>query len=363
MLDFGPGPVARCRWTQQSLWLWLWLPLIVSGLASCTSFAGLDDAPLFEEAPGTGGAAGTSGAGDVKSPPPVGLGMAASMSSDDPGDMPVSQPGSSTNPVDQGNPTLPSDAGQPGPPPRPSLPPDAGISGGALPGPPEPVEVPACVGLGLELDGATFAAARRVVENDFTLEAWIKTRETRLGANAFNGRALFDSDLVGMGNQSDFAVSVLNGGIAFTVGGPDTTVQGINPVTSDEWTHVAVTRRASNGQLQIIVNGTLEGMATAANRGPLNARPELALGGFSTTGKFIGAIDEVRIWNVVRGVAEVSADMHTALSGSQQGLVGYYRFEDQGEAQTADSSPMANTATLTGNPRYVSSSALCAPKQ
>jgi Concanavalin A-like lectin/glucanases superfamily len=223
--------------------------------------------------------------------------------------------------------------------------------------------VPACVGLALQLDGATFAAVPRVVDNDFTLEAWIKTEASLTGLSASNGRAIFDSDVIGMGSMNDFAVSVLNDRIAFGVGGPDSSVQGLTVVTSDAWVHVAVTRRAATGQLQVFVNGALDAVATAPNRAPLAARPDLAFGGFSASRKFIGAIDEVRVWNVLRSDAQISGNMRERLSGSEEGLVGYYVFEDRGTVETADASAMGVTATLTGNPTYVTSTALCAPGQ
>jgi Concanavalin A-like lectin/glucanases superfamily len=219
------------------------------------------------------------------------------------------------------------------------------------------------VGLALQLDGATFAAVPRLVENDFTLEAWVKTAESLPGPSAFNGRAIFDSDVIGMGDQNDFEAAVLNDRIAFGVGGPDTTVQGLTVVTSDEWVHVAVTRQAANGQLQIFLNGALEAVATAPNRGALSGRPNLAFGGFSATRKFIGALDEIRVWSVLRSGAQISGNMRERLSGSEVGLVGYYAFEDRGSAATADASAMGITATLTGNPTYVTSTALCEPGQ
>ena len=333
--------------------------MLVLTLVGCTPFSGADDTALFDsdccDVTPTGGAGGTGGASSASSPPALNSsgGMASAQSG---GTSSSGQDG------DPGNPDVSPDAGQPSAPPGPGTAADAGSSGGGPTTPIEPGEQPACLGLALELDGFTFAAVPRVIENDFTLEAWIKTSESLAGPSGFNGRAVFDSDVIGMGNANDFAVTVLNGRIAFAVGGPDTTVQGLELVIHDAWVHVAVTRRAESGQLQIILNGALEAVATAPNRGPLTGRADLAFGGFSVPRKFIGAIDEVRVWDLVRGVDQISANMHARLSGSEQGLVGYYTFEDQGSALTADSSALAIAATLTGSPMYVASTALCAPE-
>lgn len=288
--------------------------------------------------------------------------MAGSMPLIPSGGMSASQPGETIPgepPADPGGPSPSPDAGQPGVPPNPSAQADAGTPGAEVGEPSDPVEAPACLGFALQLDGSTFASVPRIVENDFTLEAWIKTSESLSGQSAFNGRAIFDSDVIGMGSPSDFAVTVLNDGVAFGVGGPDTTVQALQVVTDDEWVHVAVTRQAESGLLQVIINGALASAATAPNREPLTARPDLAFGGFSLTRKFIGLIDEVRIWTVVRSVDEISTNMQARLSGSEPGLVGLYSFEDQGSALTADRSALAIGATLTGSPVYVPSTALC----
>jgi hypothetical protein len=251
--------------------------------------------------------------------------------------------------MDEGSPSLPRDAGQP----------DARAPGGDPSG---PIEVPECLGLALELDGASFAVVPRVVEGNFTLEAWIKTSASRSGPRSFDGLALFDSDVVGQG--SDFLSTISNDRVAFGIGGSaDVGVRGVEVVTTGEWVHVAITRNATNGQLRIFVNGALDGAATGSNLSPLTGQPNLAFGGASTNNHFLGSMDEIRVWNVVRSVEEISANMRERLSGSENGLVGYYAFEDQGIGQTADGSALGVAATLVGNPTYATSTALCSPGQ
>lgn len=257
--------------------------------------------------------------------------------------------------VDGGNPTVLPDAGAAGTRPGSSLEGEGDASLGASP------EPPGCLGSALVLDGATFASLPRVVENDFTLEAWVKTTESLEGESAFYGRALFDADVIGMGVQGDFIVAILNDRVALGIGGPDTTVQGTSVVTNDQWVHVAVTRTASSGQLQVVVNGALEAIGTSPNRAPLTGRPDLALGGFIQSRRFIGAIDEVRIWNVARSVEQIAINLRVRVGSSESGLVGYYQFEDQGSARAEDRSTRVIPATLTENPQYVPSVALCAP--
>lgn len=52
---------------------------------------------------------------------------------------------------------------------------------------------------------------------------------------------------------------------------------------------------------------------------------------------FTGSLDEVRIWNVARTATEINSNKTTSLTGSETGLLAYYKF-DQGVAGGANSS-------------------------
>jgi uncharacterized delta-60 repeat protein len=102
-------------------------------------------------------------------------------------------------------------------------------------------------------------------------------------------------------------------------------------ITTGTWTHIAATFDSTN--FKIYVNGTLSGttavigapVAIDANTGPLG------IGGNvdgTASSFFEGAIDEVRIWNIVRTQSEIAADMNnTSLSASTTGLQAYYHFD------------------------------------
>jgi hypothetical protein len=49
---------------------------------------------------------------------------------------------------------------------------------------------------------------------------------------------------------------------------------------------------------------------------------------------FAGQIDEVRIWKVARTATQIGRGMFTPLRGDEPGLVGYWRFEGEGETAT-----------------------------
>lgn len=60
---------------------------------------------------------------------------------------------------------------------------------------------------------------------------------------------------------------------------------------------------------------------------------------------FNGKIDEVRIWNTQRTQEQLRAQKHTALTGTEPGLVAYYQFDEQGNTAM----PTGSGLTLAGN--------------
>jgi Concanavalin A-like lectin/glucanases superfamily len=213
-----------------------------------------------------------------------------------------------------------------------------------------------CAGYALTFGGSTSTSFNRPVQDDFTLEAWVKTKTSRAGTNWFDGLGLLYSD--NLGNVNDFGSSILNDKFCFGVGNPNTTIVSKTKVTTDMWVHVAATRRKSTGEIQVIVNGVLETSTTVNQKGSLNAQSLLTMGANGLSDRyFVGLMDEVRLWNVVRTPAEITATMKTRLSGTEAGLVSYFRLDDMGSHMAADSSTMKNDAIVTGPAVWVVSDA------
>jgi hypothetical protein len=207
-------------------------------------------------------------------------------------------------------------------------------------------------GMSLHLDGSgSYATLPRPVQDDFTLEAWIKTTTSSSGDQFWQGIGLFHADV--QGGNNDFGASILNDEFAFGVGlGPglnDATLESSSVVTSGEWTHVAVSRKESTGEIVLVVNGKMEGSQTYAQTNPLSASTTLLLGGNTIDGHyFAGEIDEFRIWNIVRSPSEIASTMFKKLTGTETGLVGYYKFDDSGATTATDSSPSKVDLTFMG---------------
>jgi hypothetical protein len=221
-------------------------------------------------------------------------------------------------------------------------------------------------GMSLHLDGSgSYATLPRPVQDDFTLEAWIKTTTSSSGTEFWQGIGLFHADV--QGGNNDFGASILNDEFAFGMGlGPglnDATLESTSVVTSGEWTHVAVTRKESTGEVVLVVNGMMESTQSYTQTNPLSASSTLTLGGNTIDGRyFAGEIDEVRIWSIVRSPAEIASTMFKKLTGSETGLVGYYKFDDSSAGVATDSSPSKVDLTLMGQASKGASGApICQP--
>jgi hypothetical protein len=326
---------------------WSWMT--VSCVLACTPMASPDDTSGAGPAATGAGAPAPVQAGDPSERTPA-IGDPLPSYSDPGTTLPSVGSGGASGGADVAVPGLDAGSGLP------AAPEDAG-----LPGPPPPPSPRVCIGSALRLDGASFAQLSNPLQDDLTLEAWIKTTTSLNGAQFYQGRGVIDADVIGGGNADDFAATILNGSFAFGIGNPDITLQASSRVIDDEWVHVAATRRAATGQMTIVVNGELEASGTSPNRNPLIDPETIAIGGGSLVRNFVGLVDEVRLWNVVRTPEAIRANLREITSPDEAGLVGYYRFEDGGIAAAHDSSLRGSDAALFGAPSYEPSTALCPP--
>lgn len=123
------------------------------------------------------------------------------------------------------------------------------------------------------------------------------------------------------------------------------------------WSHVALTYSDDDDAIRIYLNGALVYENLAATGGPLAdeipSQNQLFVGGRESglSQRWHGAIDEVRVWNVARTQAELAAAMNGPLTGSESGLVGYWRFDERETQVAFDRSPNGrHLAYGRGNP-------------
>jgi Concanavalin A-like lectin/glucanases superfamily len=182
------------------------------------------------------------------------------------------------------------------------------------------------------------------VGRDFTVELWLKSEP---GANSSStcqagndgwtyGNVILDRDVFGDGDFGEYGVSISGGRIAFGLGRATRmqTLCGLIDVADGRWHHVALTRRSSDGQMRIYVDGTesAQGVGPVGDVSYRDGRPTAsAQDPFLLVGTakrdandgiqgFTGLIDELRISSRVRynapfdrPVAAFTADADTAL--------------------------------------------------
>jgi len=96
-----------------------------------------------------------------------------------------------------------------------------------------------------------------------------------------------------------------------------------------QFSHVAVTY--GDGRANIYVNGT---KSASQKEGPQDNNPEtpVLFGTMQEKGTridhFHGVLDELRVWEIERKPEQLKQGMHVSLTGSEDGLVGYWTFDE-----------------------------------
>jgi len=126
------------------------------------------------------------------------------------------------------------------------------------------------------------------------------------------------------------------------------------------WHHVAFTVDATGGRLYL--DGVLQTNASwvgipAAVSNFFNVEVAYFTGGLAS--QYGGLLDEVTLWNVALTQSQIQSNMNRSLSGSESGLIMYFRCDESAGPTTFDSAPAggANDGTLVSGGSFVPSGA------
>ena len=167
-------------------------------------------------------------------------------------------------------------------------------------------------GAALDFDGINdYVGINNIVSSNFTIACWLRTTQVFQTVDpTYQGTGIIWSDVGGTANDFILGGTRSAGGInrlSFFTGNPDTSLNGVTPINTGNWIHVAATRNASTGQMKIYVNGVLDGTGVTGTA-PLTANPRINIGGNTLDGRYFqGAIDDVRIYSRVLTDVEVAA--------------------------------------------------------
>jgi hypothetical protein len=202
----------------------------------------------------------------------------------------------------------------------------------------------------LRFDGAGDICSVQNAIGDFdlagamTIECWIQLDAAQSGGGMVSGQT-----------SGGGGAWILGGGIGqptsaiFAVSTPatDSASAPTELIPGPTWTHLTGTFDGT--EMLLYANGVQVAQRTHPSPGQASSVLQLIFGRFpnaTATLYFAGAMDEVRIWNVVRTPAEILANYNVQLAAPQVGLVGYYKFDEPSGDVILDSSGRGNDGVL-----------------
>jgi len=179
-----------------------------------------------------------------------------------------------------------------------------------------------------------------ILGNQFTIELWVYSEESTL----MNNRTFIGNDANPANNDFNRPPMITFNlthqiGVGFGTGSAGMRKKANYAMTDDQWYHIAWSFDGTISNLY--VDGELiESSDFAAGAIPVQV-PISIIGR-----KFIGKIDEVRIWDLVRDQEQIQAVMNTSLSGDESGLIAYYPMEVNEDWKLIDYSSNENHASI-----------------
>ncbi|WP_353571744.1 LamG-like jellyroll fold domain-containing protein [Candidatus Albibeggiatoa sp. nov. BB20] len=172
----------------------------------------------------------------------------------------------------------------------------------------------------LEVDGNAYAEFD--LENNFTIEAWVKP-------NALNGIQMIFSKISSSGNGG-YGFGLNNSKLYFATYGVQNYETNPLKLSAENWNHVAVTLDEHN-HAHFYLNGDFVQNIPGSKKAIIieDKAQTLRVGslGSGNGGNWTGLIDEVRIWNVARTESKIRHNMYGTLPSSQN-LIARYSFND-----------------------------------
>lgn len=126
----------------------------------------------------------------------------------------------------------------------------------------------------------------------------------------------------------------------------------------NKWYHVAGVYQ--DGDTFIYINGALDNTSNNSSRSIGSTHHGMVFGAshLGADSYFIGEIDEVRIWNKRIDQSLINQRYNQALQGNEEGLVGYWRFDEPNGDVIRNSANPPMDGELVNNPGFVLSAAL-----
>ena len=197
---------------------------------------------------------------------------------------------------------------------------------------------------GLAFTGDGFGEAQNpsLSENALTVELWVKhTGES-------DTDAVLVSNRIDLDDGSGYVMHLDGDGedvhVAFRPGGQNKDhVVSETSLEKGRWYHVAGTYEQTSGgsSTTLFINGVEDASTTQGDFDSINNENALVLGSTEDgSGNFFrGGLDDVRVWNEALSGVQISANLNSEFTGSEEGLAAYFTLNE------ASGSSFANAAT------------------
>lgn len=193
------------------------------------------------------------------------------------------------------------------------------------------------------------------LNNALTIEAWIKPTSLAGGFETIINKGQTSTSNTASAGAT-YSITILNGDLRLSLLTEQTfsiLSTGWTPVLN-EWNHIAFTWDNSvtgiNGYFYL--NGVLFTSQEMFNLSLANTTHRVCIGWDyyrSTDSRmyFKGDMDEVRVWDIARTVQEIESNYLKPLAGAENGLVGYWKFDEQSGSLIVDETGV-NDGSSTG---------------
>ena len=233
--------------------------------------------------------------------------------------------------------------------------------------------------MALQLNGssqyATLGGSSDLRSATFTVELWFKRTDAGVGTSTGTGGIASAIPLIAKGRAEGetaaqdinyfLGIDATSGKLVadFEEGAGGSSPSANHPITGTTaipigtaWHHAAATYNGAAWNLYL--DGALDG--TLAVNQPANAATTslTAAGSALTTtgtaaGFFAGVVDEVRIWNSARTLAQIQATKDTEITAPQSGLLGVWNLNEGTGSSLADHSGNGKTGAAVASPAWV----------
>lgn len=187
------------------------------------------------------------------------------------------------------------------------------------------------------------------VPAQFSVSAWIKTRQTSVGTIVAWKGVVGDGDAV--------IVRINGGKLSYGeyIAGSWKEYQTTTSVNSGNWTHIVVARM--NGSVKLYINGLLSSTQTTLKTTALCTTNTLSIASLQIDAagtpkvaeSYEGLIDELGIWNRELLATEIASLGSSPLNASQSNLLTYFNFD----SNSADQTTPSENAIIKGAVNYV----------